>query len=546
MKRIVACLIISSLSGLSLFAADAPTRHYLVATRDSVSARRMVQELRPEVGTDAGISEFKSVAGFAAELSDDEVANLRKNQEVRFVELDPERYLDGIAPCQRSFEDFNLFYGEGATRPTLNETRNFQGQTTPYGISLVNAQKVWSVARGRGIKVGVIDTGIDTGHPDLMPNYAGGIDLANFRDFPTDKKGHGSHVSGTIGGVDNDFGVVGVAPEASIYAIRVFNDAGSIIHASDLIKALDYANANKLNVVNLSLGGPEYSALEETAFQSASEGGLLIFAAAGNDGNSNVSYPAGYKTVVAVSAIDSKYELASFSTFGPDIMLTAPGVRVISTVPRGLGGLLINTTGTTYAGSLMDHASRTLVEGSFVSCDLGKPGDFPAAVNGKIALIKRGDIPFGDKVKNAVAAGATAAIIYNKEPGSFNGTLCGEPCKDTFAFPLAAAISQEDGEALRTLPAGTSVKLGFDDYDTYDGTSMACPHAVGVAALVWSVNPSATAADVRDALLTTARDLGQTGWDPQFGFGVVDAYAAARKLAPQKFPIPPHSHGARR
>jgi len=546
MKRFFA-FALCSITSISLLAAETPTRHYLVATRDSLSAIRMAKQLRSEDGSSLPITEFKSVAGFAAELTDAEVVSLRANRQVRFVEPDPERYLDGVPPAASPARDLNLFYGEGA-QPALQTSRDFKAQTTPYGISLVNAQKVWSVARGRGIKVGVIDTGIDPEHPDLKANYAGGVDLANARPVPLDKQGHGSHVSGTIAGVDNNLGVVGVAPEASIYTIRVFNDTGSIVHGSDLIKALDYATQQKLNVVNLSLGGPEFSALEEMAFQTASQSGLLIFAAAGNDGADVISYPAGYKTVVAVSAIDSNYNLAKFSTFGSDIMLTAPGVGVLSTVPQGTGGLLINTNDNKiYTGSLMDHASRTVVEGPYVFCNLGKPGEFPASVAGKIALIKRGEINFADKVKNAVAAGAIGTVIFNKEPGAFAGTLCADnPCKDTFAFPLTAAISQEDGETLMNAPAGTSLKFGFDDYDTYDGTSMACPHAVGVAALVWSVRPDATAADVRDALLTTARDLGTAGWDPQFGFGVVDAYAAARKLAPQKFPIPPHTRGARR
>lgn len=558
MKRTIACIFLCSLSGFSLFAADAPTHRYLVATRDAGDAARLARQLRSSGVEEAEVTEFRVVNGFAAELTDAEVASLKKSRRVRFVELDPERYLDGVNPSQHPFKDYNLFYGEGAVAPAIEETRNLKGQTTPYGVSLVNAQRVWNVARGRGIKVGVIDTGIDPEHPDLRENFAGGVDLANSRPVLSDKQGHGSHVSGTIGGRDNDFGVVGVAPEASIYSIRVFNDKGSIPHASDLIKALQYATDQGLNVLNLSLGGPDYSALEEAAFESASLGGtaekptkpILIFAAAGNDGQNVVSYPAGYKTVVAVSAIDSQDKLASFSTFGPDVMLTAPGVRVISTVPIGLGGLLVNAGDNIYSGSLMSHASRTLVEGPYVYCDLGRPGDFPAEVKGKIALIKRGELSFADKTKNAVAAGATAVLIFNKEPGSFAGTLCPEtataPCKDTFVFPLAGAISQEDGEALRALPAGTSVKFGFDDYDTYDGTSMACPHAAGVAALVWSVKPDATAADVRDALLTTARDLGEPGWDLQFGFGAVDALAAARKLAPRKFPIPPHSRAARR
>jgi serine protease len=149
---------------------------------------------------------------------------------------------------------------------------------------------------------------------------------------------------------------------------------------------------------------------------------------------------------------------------------------------------------------------------------------------GKVVHCLRGTITFAEKVANAVAGGAVAVVISNNVPGNFSGTL-----GDYASLIPAVSVSQEDGTAL-TLAAGAAATvvstLDPDNtgYEAWDGTSMATPHVSGAAALVWGACPGASASAVRSALDSTAFDLGKHGRDTAFGYGLVQACAAANAL----------------
>ncbi|HEU5163266.1 MAG TPA: S8 family serine peptidase, partial [Thermoanaerobaculia bacterium] len=146
------------------------------------------------------------------------------------------------------------------------------------------------------------------------------------------------------------------------------------------------------------------------------------------------------------------------------------------------------------------------------------------------------------------AAGAVGVIIYNHENSPLSFTLLrndalGRPIKDT--FPPTVAISMTEGQALLKKPGATiDLVVAPFDYATMQGTSMATPHVAGVAALVWSLAPTASVAQVREALVTSGRDVGTGGWDSTYGYGVVDAVRAARTLAPQIFGTAPRRRTA--
>jgi subtilisin family serine protease len=203
---------------------------------------------------------------------------------------------------------------------------------------------------GAGVKVAVIDTGIDYTHPELSPNYAGGWDFVNEDDDPMDDHGHGTHVAGTVAAVYNGAEIVGVAPDVELYALKVLDDTG-YGWWSDVIAALEWAVDNGIQVTNNSYAGdvavdpnePELAALR-AAFDSAEAAGVLHVAAAGNSGNAdgtgdNVSYPARFESVVAVAATDQSDNRASFSGTGPAVELSAPGVSIYSTTRGGGYGL---------------------------------------------------------------------------------------------------------------------------------------------------------------------------------------------------------------
>ena len=276
-----------------------------------------------------------------------------------------------------------------------------------WGVKRIGAGIVHEYNKGTGVNVSIIDTGIDYNHPDLAANYKGGHDFVNKDADPMDDHGHGTHCAGIVAAEDNDVGVVGVAPEAYLYAVKVLDSQGRG-YVSDLVAGIEWSVNNGMQVISMSLGTTSDVQSLHDACDAAYNAGIVLVAAAGNSGNSrgtgdNIVYPAKYTSVIAVGATDKSDSRASWSSTGPALELVAPGVDVNST---WLGG--------TYA------------------------------------------------VKS--------------------------------------------------------------------GTSMACPHVSGTAALVMAAYPSWTNVQVREQLQNTADDLGAAGKDNQYGYGLVDAYEAVAEV----------------
>ncbi len=334
-----------------------------------------------------GASPGKALSGqdaLRATLPASAIARLRVHASIAYVEA------DGIVTLLKG-KPANPGNGNG------NDSDPPPPQVTPWGIGHVGAPLAGNT--GDGIKVAVIDTGINLGHSDLEANIKGSVDFTGSRKGAEDEHGHGTHVAGTIAGIDNTLGVVGVAPKAYLYAVRVLDRRGAG-RWSDLSDAITWCVDNGMNVGNMSLGGSSAPSYVKTACDNAQAKNVLLVAAAGNSGDGNtgtteLSFPAAYDSVVSVAAIESDDDIASFSNSGTHVELSAPGVGVYST--------------------------------------------------------------------------------YKK-----------------------------------------------DGYATFSGTSMASPHAAGVAAVIWSEIASPTAASVRTELRTRVRDLGPAGRDTGYGFGVVD------------------------
>jgi serine protease len=223
---------------------------------------------------------------------------------------------------------------------TPDPIRTLLAESTPYGISMVEAAQV-AEANSGSLKVCVTDTGYDLGHEDLPSNSVTGDDNdGNGNDtgnWFNDGHGHGTHVSGTIAAIgNNNLGVVGVNPgnNISIHMVKLFNDAGSWAYGSDLVAAVNQCVASGAKVVSMSIGGGAPSAAEQAAFDSAYANGTLFIAAAGNSGDSTMSYPASYDSVMSVAAVDSNKTRASFSQYNTQVEIAAPGVNVNSTLPN--------------------------------------------------------------------------------------------------------------------------------------------------------------------------------------------------------------------
>lgn len=339
---------------------------------------------------------FRIIPAVACSLPEDAIDALRNNPKIVYIEPDYEVYaVDDILD---------------------------------WGVDRIDAELVWSGTEdgtdvvvdrnaGSGIRIAILDTGIDYSHPDLDGNYAGGYDFVNNDADPKDDNGHGTHVAGIIAAEDNDMGVIGVAPYADIYAVKVLGESGCGC-VSTVIAGIEWAVDNKMHIISMSLGTDRPSRSLKDACDTAYKKSLLLVAASGNYASTKILYPAAYSSVIAVGATDENDNLASFSNYGSKQELVAPGVNINSTMP-------------------------------------------------------------------------TYEVYLTREKGKKTG------------------------------------------YDTLSGTSMSTPMVSGVAALVWASNPSLTNIDVRNRLDNTAEDLGEVGKDSVFGYGLVDAFAAASSEAPQ-------------
>lgn len=416
-------------------------------------------------------------------------------------------------------------------------------QSLPYGVTMVQADdNLFTVTNagtaGNGAMVCIIDSGYQRAHQDLQDANVTGTNDPGTGNWFEDTCGHGSHVAGTIAALDNGVGVVGVNRNGllKLHIEKVFDGAAcGYAYSSSLVTALNRcraaAGSNKL-VVSMSLGGGGSNTTENTAFQSAYDAGVLNIAAAGNDGSTRTSYPAGYASVMSVAAVDSAGVVASFSQKNADVEIAAPGVAVVSTTPFKASSLSAGAG--TWFGADIDGSARTDVAGTLVA---GGLCDTVGAWAGQVVLCERGVNSFAQKVANVLAGGGAGAVIYNNVSGGFAATLNG-----TSTIP-GITLSREDGlVALGAVSQSSGlVNSGGvgDGYESYDGTSMATPHVSGVAALVWSLNPTKTNAQIRDALQKTAQDKGTVGRDNSYGFGIVKAKAAHDYLRTPVVVTPP-------
>lgn len=217
-----------------------------------------------------------------------------------------------------------------------------------WDLETIQAPQMWSNGySGQGIRIGVIDTGI-ANHPDLR--IAGGASFVSYTTSFSDDNGHGTHVAGIIGALKNNSGVIGVAHGADLYAIKVL-DANGAGYLSDVVAGIDYAIQQNLDIINLSLGTTTDSLTLKSIIDKAYQRGIVVVAAAGNSGTNDTSldtilFPARYSSAIAVGAIDSRLNRASFSSTGPQLELVAPGVSILST---HLGGQNVRLSGTSMA-----------------------------------------------------------------------------------------------------------------------------------------------------------------------------------------------------
>ena len=501
-RLLLAALLLSSLSTR----ADGVRRRYLVATDNGA------------IVLPAGAIRFAAGEGSAVELTDAEASELATRAGVRYVEPDVERFVSSMAP------------------PHLGSQ-----QVAPWGVADVRAPSMWFLSRGEGVRVGIIDTGYDFAHPDLRDAYRGGYDFVHNDAVPEEEAvgdafGHGTRMAGAIAATDNGIGVVGVAPGVSLYALKVFPRTGGAL-SSNIIRAIDWAIAQRLDVLSCSFGSATPSRLEQEAFDRARKANIIVIAATGNDGP-GVNYPAAYASVVGVGASDRAHKVAAFSNRGTEVDFVAPGVDLMGTTIAGAGrvGSVTLDDSTVLSAHPFYDSREGEARGAAIECGGGgASSNFPPETTSNIAVMQRDSGSILTKLTNGISAQASGLILVNNEvddkpmrAGAGGGVL-----------PVTLSISARSAAILRERGGSLLLDAYITDYDAADGTSFSTPYVAAVAALVRGLRPDLTADGVIDILRLSARDLGDPGRDSVSGYGLVDAYAAAVAAVPDRFPVPP-------
>ncbi|MFH1385671.1 MAG: S8 family peptidase [Patescibacteria group bacterium] len=318
--------------------------------------------------------------------------------------------------------------------------------------------------KGTGVKIGIIDSGVDYTHQDLNDVYAGGYDFVENDNDPADVYGHGTHVAGSACAEDNGLGVVGVAPECALYSLRVLNNDG-VGSWSATIAAMDWAVLNGLQVVNLSLGSSQDpGSTVKAAFDNAEAANMVIVAAGGNSGNppgkgNNVIYPAKYASVIAVAATDSNDKRPSWSSTGEEIELAAPGVSVLSAWNDGTsphnpqpyildGGYYKEGSGTSMASPHVAGAAALVIATGITNNDevrliLNSTADDIGAT-GKDTLYGYGLVNVAAAIASLVPPSPAVNVNVSTDKASYESGV------DTTAI-LTAIVTDENGTAISGL-----------------------------------------------------------------------------------------------
>ena len=332
---IMVLLVALSLTGCALFGGgQAERQRYIVAFSEDMDA--MIQSLIVE--NMEVLERFGIIDGILAMLTEDEVAWIEKNLSIRYIEKDaiqsiPEPVLLESLPTIQADTEIGW------------EIKMISGGLDENGLP-----RVWHRTQGQGVRVGIIDTGVDPTHPDLVDAMIGGYNgITDSDEGSEDDNGHGTSVAGAVAGRYNGTGIVGIAPRAWIYALKGLDKEGRG-WSSSLLRCFQKALDLELDMVNCSWGSPfESKALGDAMRNLAAWQGMGVVCAAGNSGASPIIYPARNPVAVCVTAVNINGVLASFSSFGDAVKLNgvaAPGEWVLA---AKMGGGTRRVNGTSIA-----------------------------------------------------------------------------------------------------------------------------------------------------------------------------------------------------
>ncbi|RLV59810.1 peptidase S8 [Parashewanella curva] len=477
---------------------------------------------------------------YTSKLSERQLKELKNNPNVEYIEPDYPKYL----------------YSQHLGQPTdRSKSRPTDVNWEPV---LLHSNDILDSDTGNRT-VCIIDSGYAINHPSLISNNVTGKDITGTGSWDNPSISHGTHVAGIIAAMqpndpESDIGMRGIMPngKVNIFAVKVVGANGSIM-TSDVIKAVNVCKDNHANVISMSLGGFKSSKLEEQTYKEAQKAGILLVAAAGNNGGTDNSYPASYPEVMSVASVDSKMAHSAFSQSNAQIEISAPGEAVLSSViPKEgrIAELLVNQQSyfpkgvvpteryvPNDKGSYNEKNINDFYAGKLLSCQITDGKYNCRNMTDDVCLIQRlkdqqrapnpesmeERYPEINPIMACQNAGAKAAIIYSSDayPGLQNPFLIDS--KETVNIPTVSVSKDTGDELLANLGQWVTVNIKpQQDFQYENGTSMATPYVAAVSALVWSKHPECTAAEVRKAIDASATHLGANGRNHVFGFGLIN------------------------
>lgn len=338
-----------------------------------------------------------------------------------------------------------------------------------WHLPKVSAPAAWDTTTGSAnVTIAVVDSGVEATHPDLAGRVLAGYDFANNDSNPADDNGHGTAVAGVAAAQGNDgIGVAGAAWNVAILPVKTMSSSGSGSYSA-IANGITYSADRGARIINLSLGGTSSSSTLQSAVSYAWNKGCVLIAAAGNNGTSTTVYPAAYPNVIAVSATTSADTMASFSSFGSFVDLSAPGQDITTSWP---GGGYITISGTSFSSPLTAGVAALALSRN------------PALSNAQINSLL---------TANADDLGATGYDIYFGA-GRLNASrvvAAAAPVIDTTA-PVTAVTSPKDGASIATaksvnVSVASSDNIGVTRAELYINGSLVASSTSGSFTYKWS------------------------------------------------------------
>ncbi|MCR4909510.1 MAG: S8 family serine peptidase [Lachnospiraceae bacterium] len=440
-------------------AEELPSEEQLLTAELLSSGLEVLDDLEPgEDYIENGaylLTDNEKEAEEAAEIYDARVVDFAEG--VATLELEDDKSIDEVLKeftetVSADSPELPIYPNVCCTLCTATGNPEFSSQ---WHHSSISSGDAWKLSRGSGVKVAVVDTGVNASHEDLSsPGHLYTYSVIDSAPADEDNNGHGTHIAGIIGALDNDRGGIGVSPEATLYSIRIDDSSnGKNIPVSNVIAGLNKAVSLGADVVNISLGTYSDDPNLKEAVENAGKEGVFITAAAGNSGRNKKMYPAAYSesldNILAVGAYDSAGALSGFSNYGDWVDLAAPGSSILSSYRPD------SDSYTTLSGTSM--ASPVAAGTAALVLSLN-PGLTPSEVKSRL---KNSDpeavFSLGSRT---VHGGLNAAAAVNAvSPGSSEGddTVSDNPAGDTPESSAPAGESPSDpsgNEAPENTPSG--------------------------------------------------------------------------------------------